>query len=251
MFPYVADHFRPHHKTTPFDRFYSFTILFASLSTILSLVGVNLKPNFVPSSDFFWLLWWFSLGFSAFYYPVWMKHLRWPSPDPHRKRIIGSLLLSLGVGLFIVWMVRRESPLAAFFLVGSIGCFSLVLGSALDKLDKRKWQDICFKNGQKLPWEHWAWDWAERQRNTLVRHIAEKNLNTLSSVTEEVLFLLHFSHVENDVVVWNQGEGWRGVIEWARHEKIEANISAFNRDYARLLVVAEQIAQKYCPVLGG
>eukprot|EP01126_Amoeba_proteus_P006356 TRINITY_DN12228_c0_g1_i2.p1 TRINITY_DN12228_c0_g1~~TRINITY_DN12228_c0_g1_i2.p1 ORF type:complete len:252 (-),score=32.01 TRINITY_DN12228_c0_g1_i2:116-871(-) len=250
MYDYVPEEPRPHHKTTSFDRFFSFFVLIGGLGTLLSLFDIRVLPKFMPSLCWLWLPWWFILGLSSVYYPLWMKHLRWPCPGPFRATVLW-ICLSSCVGFGVVWAlyVWQESPTKVFCLLIVNAFFSFLVGSMLDKRDKKKWMEICLKKGQKLPWEHWAWDWAERQRKSLVQYIAQNNVTSLSSTTQVVLSLLHFDHVDKDGnVIWNEGEGWRGVVEWARHEQIEANISGHNRKEDRLLLIAGEIAKKYTPV---
>lgn len=68
----------------------------------------------------------------------------------------------------------------------------------------------------------------------------------MEDVVQAVLTLLNYEKTdENGTVRWKDGEEWRGVTEWARHEGIEANISGDNHTKERLLWVAYSIAKKH------
>jgi hypothetical protein len=70
----------------------------------------------------------------------------------------------------------------------------------------------------------------------------------VDSILPIVLALLNYDFTDkNGVVHWKDGEEWRGLIEWARHEGIEANISGYNHTQERLLHIATLIAQKHHP----
>lgn len=77
-------------------------------------------------------------------------------------------------------------------------------------------------------------------------HIEQQSLTSTDNCIATVLSLLNYSHTDSEGHVhWKDGEDWRGVIEWARHEGIEANISGMTHTKERLLYVAEAISKKH------
>eukprot|EP01127_Copromyxa_protea_P018524 TRINITY_DN5851_c0_g1_i1.p1 TRINITY_DN5851_c0_g1~~TRINITY_DN5851_c0_g1_i1.p1 ORF type:complete len:260 (-),score=36.98 TRINITY_DN5851_c0_g1_i1:130-879(-) len=238
---------RRHAETTGFDRFFTLITIATCVLVLLSAVlGGSVVPRWMPQSlaiivHYAWCSW---MMFCSFYYPLWIKYLSWPEPTT------GVRQLFVWQGIALLWAIITTTLFGGasefFLLFVAGGVASYLAASVLHKTERKIWQKYCAEKSYKLPWDHWTWDWAEKKRRLLNEYIAKHPESDEDSIRQVVLSLLNYHFTDKEGVVhWENGEEWRGLIEWARHEGIEANIAADVRTQKRLFHITGLIAQKF------